>query len=215
MLRLASLMRSAMTRRTPITLISVVSGSADGGPEERAPDDVGPDVSGAAHAVETCRDPAPGPVGGLAAARLSAAGKSPRRMRPPGPEPAMVDKSIPASRALRRLAGEAFTRPWLCRSAGSPTPGSCRPGSCRPGSGGPRSGAPMDAPAERIGAARSGAAVTSRGGGVGAADVAGAAGAAGVAGWTGAAAGAAKSNTHNGDPTAILSPGSPEIDTTR
>src|SRR5260221_7883635 len=141
-------MRSAMTRRTPITLISVVSGEAgdapkdialiervsgcaDGGPEDSAPDDVGPNVS-----AETCRDPAPGPgpVDGLAAARLSAAGKSPRKRRPPGPEPAMVDKSIPASRARRRLAGEAFTRPWLCRSAGSPSPRLSRPGSGRPGS---------------------------------------------------------------------------------
>src|SRR6266700_2246038 len=131
MLRFASLMRSAMTRRTPITLISVVSGTADGGPADSAPDDVGLDVS-----AETCRDPAlgPGPVDGLAAARLSAAITSPRRMRPPGPEPAMVDKSIPASRARRRLAGEAFTRPRLCRSAGSPSPRLGRPGSGRPGS---------------------------------------------------------------------------------
>src|ERR1700722_3037459 len=145
MLRLASLMRSAMTRRTPITLISVVSGSADDGPEDSAPDEVGPDVSGAADAAETCRGAAPGPVGCLAAARLSAASKSPRRMRPPGPDPAMVDRSIPASRARRRLAGEAFTRPWLCRSAGSPSPGSGRPGS----------GADIVAADARIGDARS------------------------------------------------------------
>src|SRR5271165_2794656 len=91
MLRLASLMRSAMTRRTPMTLISVVSGEAGDAPEAIAADDVGP----------------------AAAARPSAASKSPRRMRPPGPDPAMVVKSIPASCARRRFAGEAFTRPWL------------------------------------------------------------------------------------------------------
>src|SRR6266478_6090961 len=165
MLRLASLMRSAMTRRTPITLISVVSGSADGGPEERAPDDVGPDVSGAAHAAETCRDPAPGAAGCLAAARLSAAIKSPRRMRPPGPEPAMVDKSIPASRALRRLAGEAFTRPWLCRSAGSPSPRLSRPGSGRPGSAAEIAAADARIADARSGGAGGGAAKSELGGG--------------------------------------------------
>src|SRR5258708_3678787 len=132
--------------------------------------DVGPSVP-----AEACgtRARGRGAFDGLAAAGLSVAAKSPRKMRPPGPEPAMVDKSIPASRARRRLAGEAFTRPWLCRSAGSPSPGSGRPGSGDPGSGGPRSGAAMDAPAGRIGAARSGAAVTSRGGGVGAARASG------------------------------------------
>jgi hypothetical protein len=33
-------------------------------------------------------------------------------MRPPGPDPATVVKSMPASRARRRLAGDAITRPW-------------------------------------------------------------------------------------------------------
>src|SRR5580692_11602646 len=33
-------------------------------------------------------------------------------MRPPGPEPATVVRSMPASLARRRLAGEVMTRPW-------------------------------------------------------------------------------------------------------
>src|SRR5580692_4957489 len=81
MLRFASLMRSAMSRRNPITLISVVAGPA------------------------SC------------ASRLAADGfdkarsRSARTMRPPGPDPATVARSMPASRARRRSAGEAMTRP--------------------------------------------------------------------------------------------------------
>src|SRR5580698_2408469 len=37
-------------------------------------------------------------------------------MRPPGPEPLMVCKSIPASRARRRFAGDVMTRP-VCATA--------------------------------------------------------------------------------------------------
>src|SRR5271167_1349437 len=81
MLRLASLMRSAINRRRPMTLISVVSGAARPA------------------ALVT---PA---VGAIAALR------SLRTMRPPGPEPATVLKSRPASRARRRLAGDAMTLP--------------------------------------------------------------------------------------------------------
>src|SRR5579859_5566582 len=109
MVRFASLIRSAITRRTPITLISVVSDGAGDAPEAIAPEDAGPDGSAETRAV-----PASAPVGGLAAARPSAAIKSLRRMRPPGPDPSMVDKSMPASRARRRFAGDAFTRPRSC-----------------------------------------------------------------------------------------------------
>ena len=42
--------------------------------------------------------------------RRAAVPRSPRRIRPPGPVPTTVAKSIPASRARRRLAGEAITR---------------------------------------------------------------------------------------------------------
>ncbi len=38
-----------------------------------------------------------------------------RRMRPPGPEPATVVRSMPASLARRRFAGEAMTRPGVRR----------------------------------------------------------------------------------------------------
>src|SRR5580698_2358596 len=75
MLRLASLIRSAIRRRSPMTFISVVSAaSALGG-------------------------------GGAAVC------KSARMIRPPGPEPATVVRSMPASLARRRLAGEVMTRP--------------------------------------------------------------------------------------------------------
>ena len=80
MVRLASLMRSAIRRRTPMTLISVVSASWT-----RA---------------------SPAPI------------KSLRKMRPPGPEPATAARSIPASRARRRLAGEVMTRPDRAAPAG-------------------------------------------------------------------------------------------------
>src|ERR1700722_2120069 len=80
MVRFASLMRSAMRRRRPMTLISVVS---------------------AASATARCGVPV----------------RSARRIRPPGPEPTTVARSIPASLARRRLAGEAITRPWRIGAA--------------------------------------------------------------------------------------------------
>src|SRR5580700_4125866 len=92
MLRLASLMRSAITRRTPITLISVVSAETSG------------------------RNAAAG--AGAAAGAPAGAFRSLRRMRPPGPDPATLDKSIPASRARRRLAGEVITRPVRAAAGG-------------------------------------------------------------------------------------------------
>src|SRR5439155_13109461 len=46
-----------------------------------------------------------------------AAARSSRRMRPPGPDPATVARSIPASRARRRFAGDAMTRPWRAGGA--------------------------------------------------------------------------------------------------
>ncbi len=73
MLRLASLMRSAISRRTPMTLISVVSGAGAG----RLP--------AAAHRTAWAPDAA-------AAGRAPAAIKSSRTMRPPGPEPATLVK---------------------------------------------------------------------------------------------------------------------------
>src|SRR3984957_17100533 len=76
MLRLASLIRSAIKRRRPMTLISDVSAAS------------GTAWRGAA----VCR--------------------SARMIRPPGPEPATVVRSMPASLARRRLAGEVMTRPW-------------------------------------------------------------------------------------------------------
>src|ERR1700679_821668 len=81
MLRLASVITSAIKRRSPMTFISVVSAaSALGG-------------------------------GGAAVC------KSARMIRPPGPETATVVRSMPASLARRRLAGEVITRPW--RAAGA------------------------------------------------------------------------------------------------
>src|SRR5580704_5789220 len=81
MLRLASLIRSAIRRRRPMTLISVVSAASDT----------------AWRGAVVCR--------------------SARRIRPPGPEPATVVRSIPASLARRRLAGEVMTRPWRATGA--------------------------------------------------------------------------------------------------
>src|SRR5882757_8357158 len=110
MVRLASLMRSAMSRRTPITLISVVPSAAgrapNGGAGARAagPGDGASAVSRADVSAET-------PPAVLAGSWPLAAIRSPLRMRPPGPDPATVDKSIPASRARRRLAGDAITQP--------------------------------------------------------------------------------------------------------
>src|ERR1700691_4051081 len=88
MLRFASLMRSAITRRTPITLISDVSAETSARSAPRA-----------------------------GAVALAGASRSLRIMRPPGPDPATLDKSIPASRARRRLAGEVITRPLRAAEA--------------------------------------------------------------------------------------------------
>src|ERR1700677_2468180 len=93
MFRFASLIRSAIRRRTPITLISDVSPPADGGCGLRA------------------ATPGP-PWAALAALRSS------RTMRPPGPDPTTLARSIPASRARRRLAGEVMIRPVGATGAG-------------------------------------------------------------------------------------------------
>src|SRR6202050_1931625 len=137
-------MRSAITRRTPITLISDVS------------------------AETSARD----------AARAGSS-RSLRIMRPPGPDPATLDKSIPASRARRRLAGEVITRPVRAAAGGGVAVGALALGGTAAATG---------------------------------LLVAGAAAA--------AAAGAASpstpvSNTISGEPTAILAPGTPLIDSTR
>src|SRR5258708_39897271 len=107
MLVLASLIRPASRRRKPIALISDVAG------------DVSADAS-----VPAGRDCATGretaeasTADGFAADWWPAATRSPRRIRPPGPDPATVDKSMPASRARRRFAGDAITRPWRARGA--------------------------------------------------------------------------------------------------
>src|SRR5450631_2815555 len=112
MLRFASLMRSAMRRLTPITLISVVSGTGAPGAGGSTARDIGTATS---------------PAADLASERPPAATKSPRKMRPPGPLPAMLAKSIPASRARRRFAGEAITRPDR-GGAGAVTAGSVAAG---------------------------------------------------------------------------------------
>src|SRR5580698_6932348 len=85
MLRFASLMRSAIKRRKPITLISVVSAPSAS---------VARGAPAAAPALETVAE-----------------FKSARNIRPPGPEPATVARSIPASLARRRFAGDVITRP--------------------------------------------------------------------------------------------------------
>src|SRR5450759_2916589 len=88
---LAALMRSAINRRTPITLISEVAAAV-----------------GATFAAWLTAAPTPVELRSL------------RKMRPPGPEPAALDKSIPASRARRRLAGEVMTRAARPASLGAP-----------------------------------------------------------------------------------------------
>src|SRR5271165_5737843 len=90
MLRLASLMRSAISRRKPMTLISVVGGPAA----------------------------MPGAVFGRSPGAI-AASRSLRTMRPPGPEPATVARSTPASCARRRFAGDVMTRPARAPGAGA------------------------------------------------------------------------------------------------
>src|SRR6202522_4401237 len=90
MLRLASLIRSAMSRRRPMTLISDVS--AETSPPERgaAAAGAGPGADPDAEATDA---------------------RSSRMIRPPGPDPTTVARSIPASRARRRLAGEVMILP--------------------------------------------------------------------------------------------------------
>src|SRR5580704_1785680 len=113
MVRLASLMRSAIRRRRPITLISDVSGDVSA--ETPAP-------AGRAAGRETAEASA---ADGFADEWGRAAIRSPRKIRPPGPDPAIVDKSIPASCARRRFAGDAMTRPWraagICAAPGAGT----------------------------------------------------------------------------------------------
>src|SRR5579862_727158 len=98
MVRLASLMRSAIKRRRPMTLISVISaaGAAEAGSAR--------DAAAPADAVDG---------GGLTAALGAplAAARSSRTIRPPGPLPTTVARSIPASCARRRFAGEVMMRP--------------------------------------------------------------------------------------------------------
>src|ERR1700683_4141098 len=88
MLRLASLIRSAMSRRRPMTLISDVSA-------ETSPPGRGDAAAGAGPGLDA----------------ESADARSSRMIRPPGPDPTTVAKSIPASRARRRLAGEVIILP--------------------------------------------------------------------------------------------------------
>ena len=103
-------------------------------------------------------------------------------MRPPGPDPATVARSMPASRARRRLAGEVMIRPPT-GAADAAVTGAAASGVARPGA----------QPAPRRSAA-----------GLAAGGLAAAAVAAG-----------AVSNTINGEPTAILSPGAPRMESTR
>jgi len=84
MLRAASVMRCAIRRRTPITLISVM-------PVRARSNGL---ASPAAPPLPTVQPPR---------VRLESFGV----MRPLGPEPCTWRRSIPASRALRRVAGDA------------------------------------------------------------------------------------------------------------
>src|SRR5688500_19889919 len=82
MLRLAALIRSAMTRRTPMILIS----------------------STPLRAAKAAGRAAAPPFPAITDSRSWA------EMRPPGPEPATVARSTPATCALRRVAGDDMTR---------------------------------------------------------------------------------------------------------
>src|SRR6185295_13676166 len=82
MLRLAALILSAITRRTPMILISSTPFLAA-------------KVAGFAP---------PPPFPAMTDSRSRA------EMRPPGPEPLTLARSTPATCALRRVAGEAITR---------------------------------------------------------------------------------------------------------
>src|ERR1700735_2174006 len=112
--------------------------------------------------------------------------------RPPGPEPVTVVRSMPASLARRRLAGEGITRPWRAARADG--------GAAGVGTGGAGAAAGL-----RAGAAVAAAVLT--------------AGAtpdsAGAAAASGGLALSLNSNTISGEPTATLSPGAPVTATTR
>ena len=172
MLRFASLMRSAIRRRTPITLISEVS-----------PVWVASPAAGGARSAGAPHARAP-----LAASRSS------RTMRPPGPDPATVARSIPASRARLRLAGEVMIRPPAGAARGAASALVAAP--------------PCVGPLAALGLAAAA--------GIAAGCVAaGGAAASGAAVGGAAGAPAPTSKTINGEPTAILSPGSPRMETTR
>src|SRR5215470_11905176 len=91
MVRFASLMRCAITRRSPITLISSVAAAGAAG--RAAGTGFGPLRSG---------------VGCVR--RATYASRSFGTIRPFGPEPATCRRSMPASCARRRIAGEVATR---------------------------------------------------------------------------------------------------------
>ncbi len=92
----------------------------------------------------------------LPAGRAAGAGEaeltSALTIRPPGPDPDSCERSMPASRAIRRASGEAFTRPLSARSRGGETGASPLPEDVG-GAGTRRSRLPADT-------ARSGAADT-------------------------------------------------------
>ena len=62
--------------------------------------------------VSSRRSASPTAIGaGAAAGAASARSTSSATIRPSGPVPRMVERSIPRSRAIRRASGDAFTRP--------------------------------------------------------------------------------------------------------
>src|SRR6185312_11946188 len=203
MLRLASLMRCAITRRRPMTLISSV-----------------PPVGRCAGRLCTAATDAPRGADRAAAAYAS---KSWRTMRPCGPDPATCLRSIPASFALRRIAGEVNTRPAApplaeandpCRAAPLPI-SAIAP---FPGDDCVRTPEPTLAPATRAGSeTRAGAAPLAAAGAraVGSARPAGSERPAGSAAAVAPAAAApdAVSSTTNSAPTATMSPGCPVVET--
>ena len=97
MLRAASLMRCAITRRMPMTGISCTAPASAAGAEAEAGAGV---VAGAA-------DPDEAGAALLPSARTDC--RSSGVMRPPVPLPAIAARSTPASWARRRVAGEART----------------------------------------------------------------------------------------------------------
>ncbi len=91
MLRLASLIFCAISRRTPVTLISSVSARAKAAGIPRG-------------AGLACEPPADTPF-------AMTASRSSRTIRPLGPLPCIRERSMPASCARLRIAGEVETRP--------------------------------------------------------------------------------------------------------